>query len=76
VESEDRIENSCSTLGSWSADPHLAGDVDRHVQSLRNPEPNQTKPNQNLLINGISFPNLDWIYPFDMMNCTVKAILY
>jgi hypothetical protein len=39
AKSEDGIENSSSTLGSRSADPHLAGDVDRLVQSLETPEP-------------------------------------
>jgi hypothetical protein len=45
-------------------------------KSLETPKPNQTKPNQNLLINRISFPNPDQIHPFHMKDCIVKEITY
>jgi hypothetical protein len=58
-----------------SADPDL--DPHQNVMDPQHcPEPNQTKPNQHLLENGISFPNPDRIHPFDIMDCIVKAILY
>jgi hypothetical protein len=36
----------------------------------------QNQTNQNLLENGIIFPNPDRIHPFDMIDCKGSSILY
>ncbi len=75
MERKLHLSEHCSTLFSRSADHHVAGDVDLLVQSLGNPEPNQTKPKpkSSHKLNKFSKSGSD---PSFWHDCIVKAILF